>query len=308
MSAQFMLPEDLQTTNELSYAKQHIDKRIRRAIEENPDTLAKVKYGAQLLTDWSSRTYHYERKNRLLAQVQGMDWEKITLDIFVQIAHCRQPETFVSVTSQLAGYLGFDDKEDSLTIIAGIVAVLCYTDAFNIIKADRDSSLMVQSCIPFPQELEQAIYRCQYILPMVSEPKDITSNFESPYLTFNESQILGKGNSHDGDICLDVINTQNKIPLSLSLEFLKTVEEQPTKPHESLEQFQQWETFKADSYGTYLLLAKQGNKFYLTNKVDKRGRLYAQGYHVSTQASPFKKAAVELHNKETIEVPDEYRL
>ena len=48
------------------------------------------------------------------------------------------------------------------------------------------------------------------------------------------------------------------------------------------------------------LLAKQGNQFYLTHKVDKRLRLYAQGYHVTTQGSPFKKASIELHKEEIV--------
>ena len=64
-----------------------------------------------------------------------------------------------------------------------------------------------------------------------------------------------------------------------------------------MEKRQNWSTFKGESYELYSMLAKQGNQFWLTNKVDKRGRKYAQGYHVTSQGSCFKKAMLELHHE-----------
>jgi DNA-directed RNA polymerase len=43
-----------------------------------------------------------------------------------------------------------------------------------------------------------------------------------------------------------------------------------------------------------------GNHFYLTHKVDKRGRIYACGYHINTQGTAFKKAQLELVNEEIV--------
>ena len=43
-----------------------------------------------------------------------------------------------------------------------------------------------------------------------------------------------------------------------------------------------------------------GNKFWLQNKVDKRGRIYTSGYHISPQGSSFKKAMINLANKEIV--------
>ena len=48
-------------------------------------------------------------------------------------------------------------------------------------------------------------------------------------------------------------------------------------------------------------MVSQGNRFYLTHKVDKRGRIYAQGYHITTQGTAFKKAMIELAEPEFIE-------
>ena len=45
---------------------------------------------------------------------------------------------------------------------------------------------------------------------------------------------------------------------------------------------------------------------FITHKFDKRGRIYSQGYHVHIQGTSYKKAILELHNKEMVEVPDGY--
>jgi DNA-directed RNA polymerase len=47
-------------------------------------------------------------------------------------------------------------------------------------------------------------------------------------------------------------------------------------------------------------MINSGNEIYLTNKVDKRGRIYAQGYHITTQGTSFKKAMLELAHEELV--------
>lgn len=295
----YMLPEDLQETNEYMFVERHLDKYIQKAMSENPDMIRKIDNGVDLLQQWLDQDY-YPSKEKRIAGLRNLDLRLLVEKIFTKIAYCQIPETFVSVTAQLAGYLGFDDREASIQTIAEVVAVLCQTDAFDITKESDQASLMIQSRIPLPKEILDAASRARYPLPMVCLPKKVRSNYMSPYLTFNESQILGKGNSHSGDICLDVINTQNSIPLKLCTDFLSSVEETPTKPLESAEQMQLWEQFKRDSYHTYWMLVKQGNRFYITNKVDKRGRLYAQGYHVNPQGTSFKKAILEFAEEEYV--------
>ena len=45
-------------------------------------------------------------------------------------------------------------------------------------------------------------------------------------------------------------------------------------------------------------LFMMGNEFYLTHRYDKRGRCYAQGYHVTTQGNPWNKAVIEFAHEE----------
>jgi hypothetical protein len=295
----WQLPADIQETNERRYCKTHLNNYIATAIRDNPDMEACVTKGVEILEDFLSRDY-YASKAARLAQIDTLMLEDLVREIFVGIAYCRKPTLYVSITAQLAGRVGFDDHEDSIATVGEMVAVLHYTGAFKITKEDKQASLMLVSCIPLPLALEDAIDRAMFVMPMVSEPAEIESNFTSPYLTYNECQILGSGNAHAGDICLDVLNTQNKIALKLDLDFLSSVEEEATYDLDTQEKWNQWHEFKRQSYTVYDLIAHQGNKFWLTNKVDKRGRMYSQGYHITTQGSAFKKAMIELHHEELI--------
>lgn len=309
MTAQLMLPHDMQRSNEYRFSRKHIDGYIQQEILNNPDMVAKLNHGVQLLEDYRSQTYNYDSKNARIAQIQRLELEPLVLKIFTQIAYCQVEELFTSVTAQLAGRLGFSDKTDAIKTVAEMVAVLCMTDAFDINKADRSASLMVYSQIPLSESLLRYVAQSKYLPPMVCEPLTITHNMESAYLTHNDCVILKHYNAHTDDVCLDVINTQNKIPLSLNTAFLSSIEEEPTFTFKDPEQMEQWHKFKVESYETYVMLVNQGNRFYLTQKVDKRGRLYAQGYHVSFQGTAFKKAAVDFADGEVIEgVPEHLRL
>jgi hypothetical protein len=290
---------DAQRINELAYCKQHFDTYVRSAFDKDSGIQAKILEGARLLDEWRRGSY-YASKQARIDQVQDLDLVELTTTVFVQIAHYQRSTTFVSVVAQVANELGFSDHVDGITTMAEIIGVLCNTDVFDITKASAQASLMIHSRIKLPQQLQVALDRGLYPIPMLVQPDPIRANHESPYLTFNESQILGKRNHHQGNISLDVINIQNSIPLACSVDFLTTVEEMPNKAFDDLEQQLLWNTFRNQSYGVYHLLVTQGNRFYLTNKVDKRGRLYSQGYHVTTQGTSFKKAMLELADGEVV--------
>ena len=284
---------------EKTYNRKHIDGYIRKEIEALPEIEAKIEQGVELLVHYMNQDY-YDSKNARIAQLQGMDLHSLVLSIFMGVAYCVYPTLFTAVTSQLASRLKMSDKVAAIQTIAEILAVLCNTDVFDITKESRDASLKVISRIPLSASLVSYIENSQYLPPMVCRPLPLENNYSSGYLTHNDSLILGSGNHHEGDICLDVINLLNQVPLRLDTDFLSTFEEQPTFELDTQEQRVQWDRFKRQSYDFYLMLAQYGNQFYLCHKVDKRGRLYAQGYHVSTMGSAFKKASIELAQEEVI--------
>lgn len=290
-----------QEYNELRYNRKHIDTKIKEAILDNPDMVAKMQDGIARIQQWMSGTYYQSKMDRI-AQLRGLDLQVLVLDIFVGISYCQTPELFTSITAQLAGRLGFSDKREAITAVAEMVAVLCQTDAFDIQKANPMASLEIVSRIPLPVSLVEWIINSQHLPPMVCEPRELKHNFHSGYLTHNDSLMLGgPHNHHDGDLCLDVLNTMNKVALSLDLDFLSHVEEEPTFVLDTPDKQRDWANFKKQSYCFYDLMASQGNRFYLTHKVDKRGRIYACGYHITTQGTAFKKAMLELADPEYVE-------
>ena len=295
-----MLPRDIQLANEYTYSRKFIDRYIEKAITSCEDTMKKVAHGVELLEEYRSKTYSYESKNVRMQSIQHLELEPLVITIFVGIAYCQSPELFTSITAQLAGRLRFSEKVDGIKTIAEMVAVLCNTDAFDILKPDKFASLAIQSNIPLDDRLLGYIQNSSYLPPMVCEPRTLTNNYSSGYLTHEDSLILGKGNHHDGDICLDTLNIANSVALTLNTEFLSTFEEEPTYELDTPTKEVLWNQYKKQSYKYYTMIAKQGNRFHLTHKVDKRGRTYAQGYHISSQGTSFKKGMIELADGEIV--------
>jgi hypothetical protein len=290
----------LQEMNEEHYNRKHIDAKIRTFIEANPYMQGKVAEGIELVKAYLAGTY-YASKMARIAQLQNMDVPAIVLDIFVGVAYYQRMELFTSASSQIAARLKFSDKTEAIATTAELMAVLCGTDAFDICKESKMASLMVISRIPLDDALIEFIENSAFLPPMVCEPLPLTHNFSSGYLTHNDSLLLGSGNHHDGDLCLDVLNTISKVALQLDTAFLSQVEEEPTYELDTPEKVEQWLNFKRQSYHFYNLMATQGNKFFLNHKVDKRGRIYAHGYHISSQGAAFKKAMVEFAHEELVE-------
>ena len=296
-----MLPYDCQLTNELMYSRKHVLGYVRTFITTNEEVKVKIDAGIALVEDWLSQSY-FPSKDKRLEEIKQMDIRELVIDIYCSVAMFQREETFVSAAAQIAKHLKFDERRDSIMTVGELLGVLCYTGLFVIWKETKESSMLLQSQMRLPNDLINAIDRSQYLPPMVCPPEIIKTNFESGHLTVNDSQILGKHASHSDDICLDVLNIQNQIPLKLALDFLCTVEEEPnpSSPLDSIEKQTNWDRQKCASYEIYLLMAKQGNKFYQLSSYDKRGRLYTQGYHINFQGASFKRASIELHEEELV--------
>ena len=294
-----MLPRDMQLANEYSYSRKHIDGYILDALQTKEIQQA-ISHGVSLLEQWRNQEF-YASKQRRVDQLDDLDLHELVTKIMQGIAYVQKPELFTSVSAQLAGRLQFSDKPEAIATMAEILAVLCETDLFDITKESRQASLMIVSRIPLSQKLLEFIDNTTFQLPMVCPPKYVDHNRKSGYLSYNDSLILGNGNHHEGDLCLDVINLQNSIPLKLNVDFLREQEMLPNFEIVTPEQREHWEAFKYASHRVWLLMINQGNRFYLTNKVDKRGRLYSVGYHINTQGNQFQKAMVELADGEIVE-------
>lgn len=309
MKPTLMLTDDMQRANECRFARHHIDKYMRDYVLADTDVIPLLDKGVELLTEWVNQTFSYESKNIRISGLRGMDLRELVIDVVVASAYCQHEELFTSFTARMAGVLGWDDKKSSITTIAEITAVLCETDLFDLTQANRFGSWNIISNITLSLQLEEYIANCAYLPPLVHPPKKLRHNKDTPYLTIGQdSVILNKGH-HNDDVCLDVLDSKNSVALSLDLEFLSTVEEMPNSELDSPEKQTMWLNQKRQSHEFYLLMAGQGNKFYLHHKYDKRGRIYANGYHISSQGAPYKKAMLEFANKQVVtDIPTEFQL
>lgn len=285
---------------EETFSRKNIDAKVKQAILSNPVMVAKIAEGVHLVNEYIEGQY-YASKMARVRQLKGLNIEAMITSIFVGIAYFQMETLFTSVCAQIAGRLGFSDKRDAILTMSEILAVLCNTDVFDLIKEDREASLMLVSRIPLEKNLVAYIENSTYLPPMVCKPLPLENNYSSGYLSYKDSLVLGKGNHHDGDLCLDALNIMNGVALRIDEQFLTKCEEVPNHEFSSAEERDQWSRFKWQSYCFYEMLVKMGNRMYLTHKPDKRGRIYAQGYHITTQGSAFKKAMLELANEEVVD-------
>lgn len=148
----------------------------------------------------------------------------------------------------------------------------------------------------------------QYPMPMVCAPYFLENNLSSAYIHPHGSLIL-KDNHHNGDICLDHLNRMNSVPLTVNVETARMVKNtwkglDHQKPDEDYTVFQRrkksFAKFERSAFRVIDILEDAGNRFFLTHKVDKRGRTYCQGHHINTQGNDWCKAIVEFADKEPL--------
>lgn len=156
-------------------------------------------------------------------------------------------------------------------------------------------------------ETEDEIYQYQFPPPLLTEPKKIKKNSDSPYHTVSNGWIVLRDHKVNRDVCLDHINRMNSLALVIDtstalkgLPFLKWKE-----PESIAAKRTQEKTFNKFKIFLLTLLEEIGeNKLYFSHKYDKRGRVYCQGYHLNYQGNDYQKYILEFANKEHFEWED----
>ncbi len=159
------------------------------------------------------------------------------------------------------------------------------------------------------EDVKEDLERYQFPLPMVIEPKELTSNLQSGYL-LNESSVILKDNHHNDDVCLDHLNQSNKTKFCIDHDTATMIKNQwrnldLLKQGETKQDYDRrvkaFEKYDRNAKDVMALLLREGNEFYLTHRYDKRGRTYCQGYHVNYQGNPWNKAVIQLADKELVQ-------
>ena len=173
--------------------------------------------------------------------------------------------------------------------------------------------MQLVSRISLEERTEALIKQYQYLPPMVVPPRKVKTNSGSGYLTIGWDSLILKDNHHEEDICLDHINRSNSVALSLDTRVIRNIRDNrkhldAPKENESIEEYekrvQSFLKMEKDSMRVFAMLVNRGNRFYLTHKYDKRGRTYCQGHHTSYQGNTYRKAILELADKEIVPIEE----
>lgn len=262
-----------------------------------------IDHGVELLKEYVNTQYGYQSKeHRVDTFYKHNNFYELVEEVFVTILGVgMQPQHFTSVVGKLANTIqGMDDYLDKVKTISEVIAVLCETDVYDIISAkySEDKRLSVKANIELSDDLVFRINSKHYIPPMLCKPNEINKITDSPYKTIYKPLVLKHYNKHDRPLATDAINILNSTAWSID-ESVLSIEEQP-KAGLDEKGLKQFEVFKQQSNEVINILLNEGNKFYIPNFYDKRGREYMAGYHINLQGSEYRKALMNLHKKEII--------
>lgn len=321
MSNELTLREG-QTTIEQMFSRKGIKAAVLEYMATVPEVEIRIVQGMELIKQWCESPSLYPAKQTRKDHVSQMDLRELVTDIFTRIAALSTETTLNNLASQLAPAIGFDDTRVGIQTCAEIIAVLCETNFYDLNKYHVNSSIYVKSNFTLTDELQAYVERACYLPPMLVVPQTLRNNRSSGYLTVKgESLILGGSNNHHNDpISLDVLNIMNRYKLTLNEYILDNVVEEPTHDLDVVEdmhlkseieimrevnqQKRNWEKHLQQSSYFYELIRTNGNAMYITNKFDKRGRIYACGHHISPQGTSYKKAIIDLAEKQRVDIPD----
>ena len=277
----------------------HLSKDIKRYLsEEYSDDISNIK---TVLQDYLSQEYWDSKNERL--QAINKDLTKVILNILTQtvlIASDYVP--LLSICSSVSFGLG---RYHDIQTCADILWLINQTDLI-LIDISVDNTRYIQSNMELPDELVNRLTIMCVLPPMLVKPRTLRHNKSCGYLTINkDSLILGdKENYHDECISLDVLNTLNSQALCLDLDicykFQKEFKSEFDKDtDEYLNQRKTYE--RAKEQFEFFRDKIQDHTIHFTHKVDKRGRVYSQGYTFNFQGSSYEKACINLKTKEFVE-------
>lgn len=298
-----MLLRDQQLATEYRYSKRRISEVVRKDLSQDKEIMARVNQAISYINEYMVKEYSYASKNERVKQLISMDVEEAVMRVLEVMCVLDRTITYTNLVGQTCGVLPFPEKLDAIKTISEIIALMARAELVSLYAAaDTNSGMMeVEPVFTCSQSVLLYVDQTKYLPPMVTQPRTLHNNKDSAYLTIKEeSLILKSGNHHGGDICLDSLNRFNAVELSLDLDMLSTYDEDPTYLLDTEKKKEQFDKMQRESYQVYADLVQAGNVFHLAHKYDKRGRTYAQGYHVSTQGNKFKKAIINFTEKEVI--------
>lgn len=290
-----------QTELELKYSKKYIQSAILDYVDMEDPKFKAMNWEIRL---YLSEKYSYDSKNRRVAHVRGLEIpiDQLVLEIITATILAKEIVPVQGICTRLANIFNFEDTLDGIKTAAELLAVTEKCGYFELWSFDhalnKTGTLGISSSIAIPAELQEELDLIQYLPPMVEPPNDWVSNREGGFHSFSESCILGSMNHHKDTQALDALNILQGNEYQLNQYVLEELEELPSEDITTPAQISQWK-MQLDQSGK-LYQDYKDIPFYFTWKYDKRGRMYSQGYHVNIQGSEYKRALIDLSQKEYV--------
>lgn len=282
---------------ENTFGKHNRNKLILEALMDTDFFQEEIDKGVELIHEWRNDEFYESKMNRL-SLLKDIDVESIVTNIFIQSTQFYQDMPLVSAASMLAGSLEeYMDKRSAILTMAEILSLLTHCDVYQIYRGNNQQ-YCIRSLLELGEELETKINNLMYLPPMVSKPRELSENNHSPFYSKDLDTVFAgsKYNYHEGEVGLDVINTQNSIEYSIDYRIIDNCIEEPSEATEE----DLWQQY-IDQRDYNHELMKQYEKVYIPNRIDARGRIYTQGYHFNPQGDSYHKAMMQLAKKEVVE-------
>lgn len=306
---------------EQEYSKQASNEYLIELVLAEPMFLNMIGDAIELIQEWAESESAYESKKLRKESVLLMDLKDVVQKIVCDVLALRSTATLASMASQLGQTLGFADTREGITLAGELLAVMLPVGLYQIGPLYKGGQYHVVPSLTLSHEERLVVEKALYLPPMIEKPRKLKGNRSSPYQTVKgKSLILGGSiKHHEGWLCPDVLDTMNRTKLRIASDFLDAVEEDyeldieelkikfANKPISELNRAIKQD---ADNFNLYkdqqyqlLPIYESIDCFYMAHRVDNRGRIYSQGFHINPQGNSYKKAMIELAKAETIEVP-----
>lgn len=288
----------------------HLENELKDELQNHfKSQITKAK---QAILKWCS-VKEWDSKNERKHHVSYLDLDNLILNIITKtVLFAQKPMPFVSIASILN--IGFMDKMDNIRTTSELLVLLEPIGVYEI-QTYGDGTKVVEALVMPSEQLELKLHHACYIPPMIEKPDTLYKNNDCGLKTIDkDSLILGfKENYHTNNISLDVLNTLNSNEYELDMNIINNHKKQWHRDELEPTQLKELDSEEQEQYqtelSTWINFQEQFDVFvkhlkdktvYITNKVDKRGRVYAQGYHITTQGTGFEKACINLKHKELI--------
>ena len=304
---------DTQLLIETMYSKHQARDLIRKELKESPDIMELVNKAVKKAKEWQMGDY-FESKNRRLAILDSDIFEDFYIDVAGSLAQFGVAK-YTQIVGMVSGMIKNMSQKEAIRTAGELIGLAAIVDLVDVIpaKLSNTGSMELVSRIQLGPKTLKLINQYQYLPPMVVPPRPVKDNKGSGYLSIKWDSLILKNNHHELDICLDNINRFNSVAFALDDRVIRNIRD--NRKHldspKSEETHDEWQArvesflkMERESMKVFAMLINEGNRFYLTHKYDKRGRTYCQGYHVSYQGNTYRKAILQLADKELVPVEE----